>query len=205
MESCALYRGQAADDVFAGRTGWLNYSIITAKRLLISKPKLCSGVCHQRPYSLLSTCQIAHRMPINRIQRITLILTPSASIASSSLRAVDAVGLEGVDYIRDLIASARNGIQRWSYVLIVANRSRGGALAALESSNYTRPKLPTARVCGQSRPYPAWVVLSDGLAIPRIQAPNATTSSSASFSICGNTFPRRSALLRIPSQAVLLK
>ena len=40
---------------------------------------------------------IAHRMPINRVQRVALILTPSRSVTSSRFGAVDTVGLEGVD------------------------------------------------------------------------------------------------------------
>jgi hypothetical protein len=48
-------------------------------------------------------------------------------------------------------------------------------------------------------------VLTFALAIPRIQAFNATTSSSASLNMVGSSFPRFSALRRIPAQAFALK
>ncbi len=51
----------------------------------------------------------------------------------------------------------------------------------------------------------AFLLVPDAMRLYTLSVEEASTSSSASFSIGGSAFPRRCALRRMPSQAFLLK
>ena len=93
---------------------------------------------------------------------------------------------------------------RWVPRLRIAPVARTGYLRSVIHNGLI--VLPAVTAGGQRSEYAACTKYPLTLAIPRRQASGPfTTSSYTSYNIGGSSLPRRFALRRIPSQAVLLK
>lgn len=132
------------------------------------------------------------RRSAQRMRRISG-LRIAAIIGAGDLRGI-------VDDSLIILTAAAVGGKRWEMTIRTEN-----ALALMIPRGHTADAGYRVAACLRSERGRALVLIADAAGVDSLTAQEASTSSRASFSIGGSSFPRRSARRRIPSQALLLK